>query len=161
RRLHEVARLTGAASGVPGARAPGTSYNAAFFKGVRMRSILASLGATLLLLAIPVHTDSRRFPPDAASRTVPLAGPHVAPAGRTMLAVVSRANLDEDRWDPELASIAVGSDSSTPKMLTSGRKGISSPRFSPDGSRIAFLMMDGPSKDAHLQVFTMGKGGGD
>src|SRR5215471_3117938 len=126
-----------------------------------MRSILGLLGLTVLLVAVPVHTDSRRFELDDLSRVVRISDPQFAPDGHSIVAVVSRANLDEDRWDAELASIDVGGGTSTPKMLTSGRKGIGSPRFAPDGTKLAFLMMDGPNKDAHLQVFTMGKGGGD
>src|SRR6516225_2817046 len=119
-----------------------------------MRSILASAGFAVLLVAVPVHTDSRRFDLDDLSRVVRISDPQFAPDGQSIVAVISRANLDEDRWDAELASIPIGSGISTPKVLTSGRKGIASPRFSPDGSRLAFLMMDGPNKDAHLQIFT-------
>jgi dipeptidyl aminopeptidase/acylaminoacyl peptidase len=126
-----------------------------------MRSILASLALAVLLVAVPVHTDSRRFDLDDLSRVVRISDPQFASDGHSIVAVVSHANLDEDRWDAELASIDVGSGVSTPKMLTSGHKGVSSPRVSPDGSKIAFLMMDGPAKDAHLQLFTMGTSGGD
>src|SRR5215471_15226525 len=126
-----------------------------------MRSILGLLGLTVLLVAIPVHTDSRRFDLDDLSRVVRISDPQFAPDGHSIVAVITRANLDEDRWDGELASIDVGGGVSTPKMLTSGRKGIGSPRFSPDGSKIAFLMMDGPGKDAHLQIFTIARSGGE
>src|SRR5262249_42460688 len=127
-------------------------------KGACMRSILGSLGLTVLLVTVPVHTDSRRFDLDDLSRVVRISDPQFAPDGHSIVAVISRANLDEDRWEGELASIEVGGTMSPPKMMTSGRKGVGSPRFSPDGSKIAFLMMDGPAKDAHLQVFTMGTG---
>jgi hypothetical protein len=56
-----------------------------------MRSILASLGLTLFLLAIPVHTDSRRFELDDASHVVRIADPQFAPDGRTIVAVISRS----------------------------------------------------------------------
>ena len=126
-----------------------------------MRSILASAGLAVVLVGVTVYTDSRRFDLDDLSRVVRVSDPQFAPDGHSIVAVVSRANLNEDRWDAELASIEVGSAISTPRMLTAGRKGISSPRFSPDGSKIAFLMMDSPAKDAHLQIFTMGKNGGE
>ncbi len=126
-----------------------------------MRSIIGSLGLAVLLVSIPVHTDSRRFELDDYAHVVRISDPQFAPDGRAIVAVVSRANLDEDRWDAELASIDIGGGVAAPKMLTSGRKGIASPRFSPDGSKIAFLMMDGPARDAHLQIFTMGKSGGE
>src|SRR5579859_2775043 len=126
-----------------------------------MRSILTSLGVAVLLIAVPVHTDSRRFDLDDLTRVVRIADPQFAPDGHSIVVVISRADLDEDRWDAELASIEIGSAPAAPKLLTTGRKGISSPRFSPDGSRIAFLMMDGPGKDAHLQDFTLYRNGGD
>ncbi|HEX6464104.1 MAG TPA: S9 family peptidase [Vicinamibacterales bacterium] len=126
-----------------------------------MRSIYGSLVLTVILVTIPVHTDSRRFELDDLSRVVRIADPQFAPDGRSIAAVISRANLDEDRWDAELASIDVGKGVTSPHMLTSGRRDVSSPRFSPDGAKIAFLMMDGPGKDAHLQVFTIGKSGAE
>jgi dipeptidyl aminopeptidase/acylaminoacyl peptidase len=128
-----------------------------------MRSILASAGLAVLLVAVTVtvHTDSRRFDLDDLSRVVRISDPQFAPDGHSIVAVVSRANVNEDRWDAELASIEIGSSISAPRMLTTGRKGVSSPRFAPDASKIAFLMMDGPGKDAHLQIFTIGKNGGD
>jgi dipeptidyl aminopeptidase/acylaminoacyl peptidase len=115
----------------------------------------------VLLVSIPVHTDSRRFDLDDYTRVVRIADPQFAPDGHSIVAVISRANLDEDRWDGELASVEIGAGVSAPRMLTSGRRGIGSPRFSPDGSKIAFLMMDGPGKDGHLQIFTMEKSGGE
>ena len=126
-----------------------------------MRSIFGSLGLVLLLVSVPVHTDSKRFELDDYSRVVRISDPQFAPDGHSIVAVISRANLDEDRWDAELASIEIGSGVSAPTLLTSARKGVSHPRFSPDGSKIAFLMMDGAAKDAHLQVFTIARNGGD
>jgi dipeptidyl aminopeptidase/acylaminoacyl peptidase len=126
-----------------------------------MRSILGPLALAVSLVAVPVHTDTRRFDLDDLSRVVRISDPQIAPDGRSIVVVIGRANLDEDRWDGELASVEVGSGTSMPKMLTSGHRGIGSPRLSPDGSKIAFLMMDGPGKDAHLQIFTIAKGGGE
>src|SRR5215469_5873023 len=126
-----------------------------------MRSTFGSLVLAGVLVTIPVHTDPRRFDLDDLSRVVRIADPQFAPDGHSIVAVISRANLDEDRWDAELSSIEIGSGVSAPKMLTTGRRGISHPRFSPDGSTIAFLMMDGSGKDAHLQIFTMEKNGSE
>ncbi len=126
-----------------------------------MRVLVASLGLTVLIVGVSVHSDPRRFDLDDLSRVARIADPQFSPDGHSIVTVVSRANLDEDRWDAELASIDVGNGAAPPRMLTAGRKGISMPRFSPDGSKIAFLMMDGPNKDAHLQVFTIGHDGGD
>src|SRR5262249_17460345 len=102
-----------------------------------------------------------RFDLDDLSRVARISDPQFAPDGRSIVAVVSRANLDEDRWDAELASVAIGGGIAPPRGRTSGRKGISSPRFSPDGSRSVCLLSDGPGKDAHLQIFTIGNTGGE
>src|ERR1051326_8896269 len=103
-----------------------------------MRVLVASLGLTVLIVGVSVHSDLRRFDLDDLSRVARIAYPQFSPDGHSIVTVVSRANLDEDRWDAELASIDVGNGAAPPRMLTSGRKGISMPRFSPDGSKIAF-----------------------
>ncbi len=126
-----------------------------------MRRVLVPLGLALAVFIAPVHTDSRKFELDDYTRIVRVADPQIAPDGRSIVVLISRANLDEDRWDAELASVDIGSGVQQPHMLTTGRKGISSPKFSPDGSKIAFLMADGPGKDAHIQIYTIAAKGGE
>ena len=82
-----------------------------------MRSILAPLGLAVLLVAIPVHTDSRRFDLDDLSRVIRVSDPQFASDGHSIVAVVSRANLDEDRWDAELRL-----DSEDVDLRTQGRR---------------------------------------
>src|SRR5262245_23307979 len=118
-----------------------------------MRSILGSIGLVVVLVIAPVRTDTRRFELDDVTRLVRISDPQIAPDGASIVAVISRANLDEDRWDGELAMVDVAGG--TPRMLTSGYRGLSSPRLSPDGSRIAFLANEGTGKESHAQIFTM------
>ncbi|HEX9367998.1 MAG TPA: S9 family peptidase [Vicinamibacterales bacterium] len=124
-----------------------------------MRPILALLGVAAVLFVAPARTQSRRFELDDLTRLVRVADPQIAPDGRSIVTVVSRANLDEDRWDGELALVDVAGG--PPRMLTSGRRGLSAPRFSPDGARVAFLANDGSGKDAHAQIFVLSMRGGD
>src|SRR5436190_16543170 len=105
-----------------------------------MRSVRGSIGLVVLLAVIqwaPVRTDTRRFELDDLTRLARVSDPQFTSDGKSIVAVISRANLDEDRWDGELA--VVGVTGGEPRMLTSGRRGVSSPRLSPDGTRLAFL----------------------
>jgi len=124
-----------------------------------MRLISGSLAVACALLVVPVHTDSRRFELDDYTRIARVSDPQISRDGKTIVVVVSRANLDEDRWDGELTAVNVAGGSTHP--LTSGRRGVSSPRFSPDGSHLAFLASEGDGKSAHTQIFVMSSGGGD
>jgi dipeptidyl aminopeptidase/acylaminoacyl peptidase len=124
-----------------------------------MRSILGPLAVACALFVVPVHTDSRRFELDDYTRLVRVSDPQISRDGKTVVVVVSRANLDEDRWDGELTAVDVAGG--TMRALTSGRRGVSSPRFSPDGSRLAFLASEGDGKTAHTQIFVMPGAGGD
>jgi dipeptidyl aminopeptidase/acylaminoacyl peptidase len=118
-----------------------------------MRALLASVAAALLLLVSPAQTQSRHFTLDDYARLVRVADPQISPDGRSVVTVVSRANLDEDRYDPELTLVGVAGGA--PTVLVSGRRALSSPRYSPDGGRIAFLAQEGGAKDAHSQVYVM------
>ena len=123
-----------------------------------MRVRLFAVGVLILLVLAPAQTQSRRVELDDLLRVVRIADPQIAPDGASIVTVVSRANLDDNRWEGELAAVDVGGG--PVRMLTSGLRGVSSPRFSPDGSRLAFLAMDSPGRDAHTQIFVIPKTGG-
>lgn len=123
---------------------------------------LVAVVATSLLGQQP---SSHRFDLDDFSRVVRVADPQIAPDGKSVLVVISRANLDEDRYDPELTQIDIATNAS--RVLISGMNGLASPRFSPDGKQIAFLANVGATGPAmavaggsrHLQLFVMSAAG--
>ena len=105
------------------------------------------------------QTQARWFELDDLARVVRLTDPQVAPDGRSIALVVSRANLEEDRWDPELALVDL--ESGSVRTLTYDRRGVGQPRWSPTGDRLAFLATVGSGREAHPQVFVMDATGGE
>ena len=110
-------------------------------------------GATVLAMAGTLC--AARFAIEHVGKVVRVADPQIAPDGRTIAVVVSRANFDEDRYDPELVAIDVSTRAQ--HVLTHDRRGLSQPRWSQDGSRLAFLA----TMDGKPQVFVLPVGGGD
>jgi len=98
---------------------------------------------------------AERFTPEHAVRMVRLADPQFSPDGRSVALVVSRANLEENRYDPQLVLVDV--QTRTERVLARDRRGMSSPRWSPDGLRLAFLAL----ADGKPQIFLMPMDGGD
>lgn len=111
----------------------------------------------LVLIALIAATASAaRLTPEDRYKLVNLSEPQIAPDGRSVLVIASRANRKDNRWDPELTLIDVASGAQRP--MTFERRGVASPRWSPDGERIAFLAND---KDAKRQIWIMPRAGGD
>jgi dipeptidyl aminopeptidase/acylaminoacyl peptidase len=96
-----------------------------------------------------------RFGIEQAGRIVRLADPQIAPDGKSIAIVVSRTNYEENRYDPELVLVDVATRAAT--VLTHGRGGLSQPRWSPDGTILAFLATVG----TRHQIFAMPMRGGD
>ena len=84
-----------------------------------------------------------------------VADPQIAPGGKTIAAVVSRPDYETNHYAAELVLIDVATRKQ--RVLTHGRRGVSFPRWSPTGDRLAFLATAG----THAQVFVMHMGGGD
>ena len=94
--------------------------------------LLLRLFSLSLLLAAPAP---ERFGLDHIGRIVRLSDPQIAPDGRSVVVIVSRANFDENRYDVELVLVDVATGGQ--KVLT--RRRVSQPRWSPSGSSLAFL----------------------
>src|SRR4029077_5573838 len=78
-----------------------------------------------------------RFGIESLGRLVRVADPQISPDGKAIVAVVSRPNYDDNRYDAELVLIDVATHKQ--RMLTHDRRGVSFPRWSPSGDRLAFL----------------------
>lgn len=126
-----------------------------------MRKTIATLVVVAAVAAVVLaeQATARRFGFDDFSRVVRVADPRIAPDGQSVAVVISRANLDENRYDPQLVLVDVAGGSS--KTLVSGRIGLTHPRWSPDGQRLAFLAMTPSGSDARQQVFVLPRQGGE
>ncbi len=85
--------------------------------------------------------------------------PQISPDGKSIAFVLSRVNLEQDRADRDLLIIDIASGA--PRALTHDRKGVGSPRWSPEGDRLAFEAIDTAAKDPKLQLFVLPMTGGE
>src|SRR5437763_2219240 len=108
-----------------------------------------------LFLALATALCAARFGIEHIGKIVRLTDPQIAPDGKSIALVVSRTNYEEDRYDPELVLIDVATHSQ--RALTRDRRGVSQARWSPDGSRLAFLA----TVDTRPQIFVLPTAGGD
>jgi dipeptidyl aminopeptidase/acylaminoacyl peptidase len=70
-------------------------------------------------------------------REVGLSSPAISPDGSRVAVIKSNANFEENRFDRSLLLIEV--TNRTERLLTPGRRRVSSPQWSPSGDRLAFL----------------------
>jgi dipeptidyl aminopeptidase/acylaminoacyl peptidase len=126
-----------------------------------MRKFIATLAVLVWTVTVlPAQQSApRRFGLDDFSRVVRVADPQIAPDGKSVAVVISRANLDEDRYDPDLVLVDVASAMS--RALVTGKPGLANPRWAPDGQRLAFLVTAGTGSTAHLQVAVVPTSGGE
>lgn len=114
-------------------------------------SFLALFAATTAL--------AEGFQPSDRLRIVIPSDPQISPDAKAVALVVSRANTKDNRWEPELVLVDVASGAQRP--LAFDRRGVASPRWSPDGQRLAFLANASSEKEAKRQVWVMSMRGGD
>ncbi len=89
-------------------------------------------------------------------KVVRVSDPQVAPGGKTIAFTVGRANLKDDRWDTEIDVVDVATH--TLRVMTHGKLGVGSPRWSYTGDRLAFLAQDADKK---AQLWILPMAGGD
>ncbi len=117
----------------------------------------ALLLATLLVPGAP--TQTRTIQLDDFAKITSVSDPQISPDGKSIACIVSHVNLEQDRSDRELILIDIATGA--PHVMTHDRKGVGSPRWSPEGDRLAFEAVDTAAKDPKLQLFVMSMSGGE
>src|SRR5712692_7837018 len=120
--------------------------------------IFSALLVIAVLASRPARAQMRHMELSDYAKITSVSDPQISPDGKTVVFVVSRPNLDQDRSDRELVLIDIATGAQ--HVLTYERKGVGSPRWSPNGDRLAFVAADGAGKDARPQVFVLPMAGG-
>jgi dipeptidyl aminopeptidase/acylaminoacyl peptidase len=117
--------------------------------------------AALVCLAVPGRAEARarKFELEDVQKIVNASSPAISPDGKSIVIVVTRVNWDEDRHDSQLVLVNIATG--VQRQLTSIRKGLSSPQWSPTGDRLAFLAETGEEKKATEQIFVLPMNGGE
>ena len=100
---------------------------------------------------------ARTFQLSDLQKIVTLGDPQISPDGKAIAVVVSTPDWKTDK--PKVELDLVNATQGQRRVLVSDRESVSSPRWSPDGTRLAFLAKD--TKTGATQVFVMPMNGGD
>jgi dipeptidyl aminopeptidase/acylaminoacyl peptidase len=124
--------------------------------GIKSRSYRHILWALFLVVTFALQSESadqRRLELQDYARIVTVSDPQVSPDGRFIVFVVSRPDLEQNRNHRQLVRIEVATGAQ--RILTHDRKGVSSPRFSPTGDRLAFVANASTGKGEKPQLFIL------
>lgn len=115
--------------------------------------------AIFILFQQGVGGQTRRIQLADFGKAVSVSDPQISPDGKSIVYVVSRMNMEQDRNDRDLVLQEIAT--AARRALTHDRKDVGSPRWSPAGDRIAFLSAVGPPKEEKAQIFVLSMSGGD
>ena len=118
-----------------------------------MRFLVALSLAALTCFPAP---GAGRFELASLGKLARVSDPQISPDGKSVVVVVARPNYEDNRFDAGLVLVDVANGQE--RVLTHDRRGVSSPRWSPAGDRLAFLASGANAKP---QIFVMPMSGGD
>ena len=113
------------------------------------------LTLVLLLLALPSSALAQRVDLTTAGKIVRVSDPQITADGRSIAVVIARANFTDNRWDSEI--VVVDPATRAQRVVATGKRAISAPRWSSDASKLAFLAQ----VDGIAQVFVVSASGKD
>lgn len=120
---------------------------------------VSAAALALSLTPAPVRAQQKTFKISDTEKLVSVSDPQISPDDKSIALVVGHINMKEDGTDTEIMLIDIAGGAK--RTMTSGHKHASSPRWSPNGDRLAFIAAGGEGKDAAPQVFVLRMDGGD
>ncbi len=118
----------------------------------RLSLFTTGLTASVLFVS-SAGAQGRRLALDDLRHLAHLSDPRISPDGSRIVVVVSRPDYEDDRFERELLLVDVkGGDGI---VLTHDWPLVSSPRWSPDGERLAFLDQKDESDKPQIYVLSM------
>jgi len=118
------------------------------------------IALAFVMLAMPGFAQSsagKPFQLKDLRKLVKISSPRISPDGKQIALILTHPDWENDKTKQEIDLVQVTNGSL--RKLTFQRKGLSSLRWSPDGSQLAFLAEDPASKKT--QLFVMPMNGGD
>jgi dipeptidyl aminopeptidase/acylaminoacyl peptidase len=122
-------------------------------------SLTVAVAVLAAATCVSAPASARTMQIDDLRKLAGVSSPAISPDGKRAVVVVSRVNWNEDKLDRDLDVIDVATRAR--RTLTYHRKGLAEPRWSPDGTKLAFLADEGSGESAKSQVFLMPMDGGD
>ena len=113
----------------------------------------------VFVLLLSATAYAARIQPGDRFKSVNVSDPQISPDGKSIVCVVSRPNAKDNRYDADL--VLVDAASGAQRNLTFERRGIASPRWSPDGTQVAFLANASADRAAKRQIWIVSMNGGD
>ncbi|MGB6483872.1 MAG: S9 family peptidase [Candidatus Acidiferrales bacterium] len=121
---------------------------------------VALLTAAFCAFSSPLaQAQQKQFQASDMEKMVSVSDPQISPDDKSIAVVVGHINMKEDGTDSEIALIDIATGAQ--RVLTSGHKHASSPRWSPNGDRLALVAASDEGKDATPQIFILPMDGGD
>jgi Tol biopolymer transport system component len=123
---------------------------------MRPRPLLAIASLLALLAAQPALAAGTRYTLEIARKSVGVSSARVSPDGRSIAFLVTKPDFEKDENVTELwLADATAGD---PHPLTSDRRHVGQPQWSPDGKTLAFVA---PDAEDHPQVWLLPMRGGE
>ena len=124
-----------------------------------MKPLAAAAFALAAALTFCGAASARTMTLDDLPKLVGVGDVAISPDGKEIAFVVSRADMKADEYKRTLVLYDLATKST--RDLTYDRKALTSPAWSPDGGKLAFLALAGDEKDARRQIYVMDMRGGD
>ena len=123
-----------------------------------MKKFITSVLLAACIAATPAPAP-RTFTLDDIPKIAGVSNVAISPDGKQIAFVLTRQNLKTDTNDRTLELYDVVAK--TTRALTFERKGLASPAWSPDGTKLAFLADYGSGDDVNQQLWILDFRGGD
>ena len=119
------------------------------------RSVISSTIVVLILTAVAFAQETRPFTINDLLKVRRVSDPQLSPKGDLVAFTITDVDVEANRSRTQIYVVPIGGGE--PRQLTKGQSSSSSPRWSPDGQNLAFIL----ARDGAPQIWTMNTSGGD